>query len=48
MENSEEEYENWDVLIRKIIAVEEKTQCRPVSQIKEVDQYCFPGYRLSL
>ena len=33
MENAEEEYENWDVLIWKATAVEEKSRRRPTSQI---------------
>ena len=48
MESSEEEYKNWEVLIRKATAAEEKTRGRPASQIKEVDQYCLRGHRPSL
>ena len=38
MESSEEKYNNWEILIRKAIAVKEKTRGLPVSQIREVDQ----------
>ena len=48
MESSEEEYKSWEVLIRKTIASEEKTQGRPASQIKEIDQYYPWGHRPSL
>ena len=48
MESQEEEFRNWDVLIRKATAVESKTQRRPASQIKELDQYCPRGHRPSL
>ena len=48
MESSEEEYKNWEILIRKATAAEEKTRGRPASQIKEVDQYCSRGHRPSL
>ena len=48
MESPEEEYKNWDVLIRKVTAAEEKTRHRPASQIKEVDQYCPRGHHPSL
>ena len=48
MESQEEEFENWDVLIRKATAAEAKTRRRPASQIKEVDQYCPRGHRPSL
>ena len=44
MENAEEEYENWDVLIWKALAVEEKSRRRPTLQIKKVDQYCSKGH----
>ena len=48
MESSEEKYKNWEVLIRKATVAEEKTRGRPVSQIKEVDQYYPRGHRPSL
>ena len=48
MEILEEEYKNWEVLIRKATAVEEKTRGLPTSQIEEVDQYCPQGHRPSL
>ena len=39
MESQEEEFENWDILIRKTTVAEAKTRRRPASQIKQVDQY---------
>ena len=48
MESLEEEYKNWEILIRKAIAAEEKTRGRPALQIKEVDQYYPQGHRSSL
>ena len=39
MESSDEEYKNFEVLIQKATAAEEKTWSQPASQIKEVDQY---------
>ena len=48
MESSEEEYKNWEVLIRKAIAAEKKTRGWPTLLIKEVDQYYPQGHRPSL
>lgn len=43
MEILDQEYENWDKLIRKAIAAEARTGRRPASQVKEVDQHCPRG-----
>ena len=48
MEIFKKEYKNWEVLIRKAIAAEEKTWGRLASQIKKVDQYCHQGHHPSL
>ena len=48
MKSLEEEYKNLEVLIRKVIAAEDKTRGRPALQIKEVDQYYPQGHRPSL
>ena len=48
MESLEEEYKNWEVLIRKTTAAEEKTWGRPTLQIKEVNQYYPRGHHSSL
>ena len=44
MESSEEEYKNWEVLIRKATVAEEKTRGQSTLQIKEIDQYCSRGH----
>lgn len=48
MDSPEEEYESWDVLIRKATAAKEKARRRPALQINEVDLYCPRGHRPSL
>ena len=48
MASSKEEYKNWEVIVRKAIADEEKTWGQPALQIKEVDQYSPQGHHPSL
>ena len=48
MKIQEKKFENWNVLIRKAIAIEAKIWRRPVSQIKNVDQYCLLRYHSNL
>lgn len=45
MENQVDEYEDWDVLVRKTVAAEAKAALRPASYIREMDQQCPRGNR---
>ena len=48
MKSQEEEFENWNVLIRKATVAEAKTWRRSASQIKEVDHHGSQGHYPSL
>lgn len=44
IKSQEEEFENWDMLIRKATATDVKTWKQLTSKIKKVDQYYSEGY----
>lgn len=45
MENQVDEYEDWDKLVRKIVAAKAKIALQPASYIREMDQHFSRGNR---